>query len=86
MAKRKVTTPSKIEPGTLYAMREFFRVSGIGWTTVYSAEKLGVEFPKFGEGRHRYVLGSDGIKFLIEYHDAVKRAREAAAEQLEEVV
>ncbi len=53
-----------IDPTTLYCLREFYRVAGIGRGTVERAADLGIILPKLKVGRRVYIDGQQGIQFL----------------------
>lgn len=77
MAKRKPSNGPAVDSDVLYGLEEFFRVAGIGRTTVRRAAELGVELPTHEVGRRVYVDGAEGIEYL----KAVARAQAAEKQQ-----
>ncbi len=65
MSKRATPQPAgAINPGTLYSLPEFRRVSGLGDTTFRTARQQGLDLPAIRVGRRKYVEGTAGIKFI----------------------
>jgi hypothetical protein len=64
MAKKKTSNGPAVQADMLYGLEEFYRVAGIGRTTVRRAAELGIELPTHEVGRRVYVDGAEGILYL----------------------
>jgi hypothetical protein len=69
-----------IDPAKLYPYAAFIRVSGCSKTRICMARRDGILLPIRKVGRRGYVLGRDGIDFLLQLAAAQEERELAAAE------
>jgi hypothetical protein len=66
---------SVILPDALYPLNSFHRISDISRERVRDAKRQGIDLPKKWAGKRAYVLGRDGIEFILKL-DAMQAAHE----------